>query len=107
MFSPLSSRQECRVVQAGMVEEELRALYLPLKVSRRILALRHLGHKRLLKSTPTRHTYSNKATSPSSVTPWAKYIQAINPTISILLASAKNVGVSGISVIFAIMEETN
>jgi hypothetical protein len=42
-FSPLSSRWEHGSVQAGIVQEELRVLYLHLKAARRRLAFRQLG----------------------------------------------------------------
>jgi hypothetical protein len=42
-FSPLSSRWECGSVQAGMVQKELKVLYLYLKAARRILTSRKLG----------------------------------------------------------------
>ena len=42
-FSPLSSRWEHGSVQAGMVQEELKVLYLVPKANRRILASRALG----------------------------------------------------------------
>ena len=40
-FNPLSSRQEHGIIQAGMVQEELRVLHL-LKVDRRRLAFKQL-----------------------------------------------------------------
>jgi hypothetical protein len=42
-FSPLSSRWEHDVVQAGMVQEELRVSHLHLKAASRIMASRELG----------------------------------------------------------------
>jgi len=42
-ISPLSSRWEHGSIQAGMVQEELRALHLHLKATNRILASRQLG----------------------------------------------------------------
>jgi hypothetical protein len=48
-FSSLSSRQEHGSIQAGMVQDELRVLYLYLKAAKRILASRQLG----LESIPT------------------------------------------------------
>jgi hypothetical protein len=39
----LSSRQECDSIQAGMVQEEMRVLYILLKAARRVLASRQLG----------------------------------------------------------------
>jgi hypothetical protein len=41
MFTPLS-RQDYVIVQAGILQEELRVLHLHLKASRRILAFRKL-----------------------------------------------------------------
>jgi hypothetical protein len=54
-----------------MVQGELRVLHLHLKAARRRLAAK----MRVLKSTPTAHTCSNKATPPNSAIPWAKHIQ--------------------------------
>jgi len=39
-FSPLSSRREHESIQAGMVQEELRVLYLHLKAAGRTLTFR-------------------------------------------------------------------
>ena len=51
-FSLSSSRQEHGSIQAGMVQEELRVLYLNLKAVNRILTSRKLG-MRVLKPTST------------------------------------------------------
>jgi hypothetical protein len=42
-FSQVSSRREHGCIQADMVQEELRVLYLYLKAARRILTSRELG----------------------------------------------------------------
>ena len=42
-FSPLSSRREQGLIQAGMAQEELRVLRLHLKAASRILTSRQLG----------------------------------------------------------------
>jgi hypothetical protein len=42
-FSPASSRQEHSSIQAGMMQEELRVLHLPLKAISRIFTSRQLG----------------------------------------------------------------
>jgi hypothetical protein len=42
-FSPLSSKREHGSIQPGMMQAELRVLYLHLKAASRILASRQLG----------------------------------------------------------------
>jgi hypothetical protein len=66
-----------------MVQEELRVLPLHLKAARRRLGFQ-AARMGILKPMPTvthllqqGHTYSNKAKSPNSATPWAKHIQII------------------------------
>ena len=77
-FSPLSSRQEQGSIQAGLELEELRVT---LKGNQEQTNL-HMVRRRLSKPTYTLthflqqgHTYTNKATPPSSATPWVKHIQ--------------------------------
>ena len=71
----LSSRQEHGMVQAGMVQEEMRVLHLHLKAARRTLVSRQLV-QRYQSPHPLWQTYSNRATPPNA-TPWAKHIQTI------------------------------
>ena len=70
-FSPLSPRQEHGSIQAGMVQEEQRALHLHLKAASGRLASRQLGWGSY-SPHPQWHTYSNRA-KPS----WVEHRQAI------------------------------
>jgi hypothetical protein len=67
--------------QAGMALKELRVLYFILKTNRRQLASRKLGRgsqslpPTVIQFLQQGHTYSNKAISLNSATPWNKHIQ--------------------------------
>jgi hypothetical protein len=68
-------------IQAGMVQEELRALHLHLKATRKRLMPRQLGGESqslppiALHFLQQDHSYSNKDIPPNSDTAWAKCIQ--------------------------------
>ena len=82
-FSLLSSRQECGSVQTDMaLEKKLKVQHLDQKAARRPVlwvARRRFSNSDILQA----HTYSSKATTPNSATPWAKHFQ----TTTVLLQS--------------------
>jgi hypothetical protein len=66
-----------------MVLEELRVLHLHSKEARSRLARRTVLKPTLIVThfLPQGHTFSNQATPPNSVIPWAKHIQTTIGTI--------------------------